>query len=78
MDSNSDNMPEGIAASTIVTLCCKSTIPKYVTIMAATIGKKASFMIEVNTIIDLDLESPSRLIERPNDSMIKGMHPSPK
>ena len=73
-----DNMPEGMAASIIETLYCKSTRPKKETNNSAINGKKASFIIEVKIIIDLERFIPPRSIEIPNDNIIKGIAPFPK
>ena len=73
-----DSMPDGIAASTMETLYCKSTNPKNETIKKAIKGKKSNFIIEVKIIIDLERLIPAKSIEIPKDNIIKGIAPFPK
>ena len=66
IESNNDNIPEGIAASIIVTLYCKSDKPKNETNKNATNGKNINLKIDVKTIIDLLLDNPLKSIDNPN------------
>ena len=73
-----DNIPDGIAASTMETLYCKSTNPKKETIKKAINGKKSNFIIEVKIIIDFERLIPCKSIETPKDNIINGIAPFPK
>lgn len=76
--SNNDIIPEGIAASTMETLYWRPTKPIEDAIKNATAGKNANFIIDVNAIIDLLREIPSKLMDNPNTIMINGIVPWPK
>ena len=71
-------MPDGIAASIMETLYWRSTKPIEEAIKNAMNGKNANFMTDVNAIMDLLLEMPSKLMDKPNAIMINGIVPWPK
>ena len=78
MESRSDIIPEGIAASTIDIVYCRSTKPIFVAIRNATNGKNINFITEVKAIIDFDLDNAEKSIDKPKAIMINGMAPCPR